>query len=280
MDNKTLLNDFNFGENNYIDYDLPNFNPTKYNKFSWKFFHALFFVIFSLCLNFHSIVCLINNIQNNKYEKEMIYKEFAPIANIIGSFCYLFAALMEWSHFKRGCIGYSNLNSAAKTNRDESFKAKYFRAKTGLVYSLCLIGSMLLVVYRILDYKFKKNSNYIFIIMIGFLLICISGIMKLERITKATKQYDCSNEKSYFTTEFIFFLGCLFILLKIIYEYIYSDCGSNSDLIKRNIIAYHSFYVLGSVLVFLSSFFMIYRYFCSDYQDLNLSIHTDSEISF
>ena len=37
----------------------------------------------------------------------------------IGSLCYLISSLIEWSHFKRGCCGQSNLNNQIKKNIDQ-----------------------------------------------------------------------------------------------------------------------------------------------------------------
>ena len=53
--------------------------------------------------------------------------------------------MMEWNHFKRGCIGYSNLNSKLKKNIDKSFKAKILRSEYGLKYFISFMSSIMFI---------------------------------------------------------------------------------------------------------------------------------------
>ena len=65
------------------------------------------------------------NILLKKSEKSFIN----DILFSIGSLCYLISSLIEWSHFKRGCCGQSNLNNQIKKNIDQSFMSKMKRSE-------------------------------------------------------------------------------------------------------------------------------------------------------
>ena len=42
----------------------------------------------------------------------------------VGSLCYLISSFIEWSHFKRGCCGQSNLNNQIKKKYGSSLYVK------------------------------------------------------------------------------------------------------------------------------------------------------------
>ena len=75
----------------------------------------------------------------------------------IGSFCYLISSFIEWSHFKRGCCGQSNLNNQIKKNIDQSFMSKMKRSEIGFKYFFNVIVSMILLISYILLKLFQRK---------------------------------------------------------------------------------------------------------------------------
>ena len=78
----------------------------------------------------------------------------------IGSLCYLISSLIEWSHFKRGCCGQSNLNNQIKKNIDQSFMSKMKRSEIGVKYFFNVIVSMILLISYTLKIIFKDKDFY------------------------------------------------------------------------------------------------------------------------
>mgnify|MGYP003297773171 CR=1 FL=1 len=138
-------------DGNSLDLDMPNFNPTKYNKMEWRVSHSIFYFLFSSCLLASYILKLIDYIQDKKNtapDKLMFpldKEHFKYILLGLAGCFYLISSFLEWTHFRRGCLGLSNLNSNIKTNRDMSVKARFQRAKTGFMYFLCVISSLLII---------------------------------------------------------------------------------------------------------------------------------------
>ena len=117
-----------------LDPDFPNFTSTKRLSINWRTTHFLFHLFFSICFISFPIVILFYN------------ERYITLIYIMGSIFKLICTFMEWWHYKRGCCGYSNLNSKTKTNIDKSFKAKLQRAKTGLFYFILLLISVIIFV--------------------------------------------------------------------------------------------------------------------------------------
>ena len=133
------MNESNMGRETYksipfqydnLDLDIPNFSPPRYKKSNWKIMHScscfLFALFFGISIAFISMV------------NSSTYKTLLIISHIF----LVISTLVEWSYFKRGCIGESNLNSKLKSNIDQSFKAKILRSEYGLKYGISLFASI------------------------------------------------------------------------------------------------------------------------------------------
>ena len=190
-------------KNNHLDLDLPNFTPTKYNKCCWKFFHFFLYFMFGICYLISEIYSL------KKSEKSFIN----DILFSIGSLCYLISSLIEWSHFKRGCCGQSNLNNQIKKNIDQSFMSKMKRSEIGVKYFSNVIVSMILLISYTLKIIFKDKYLYkqlfpIFVLL-GMSLLVITEIFKIEKTLTNTKQYRVKNDISNSMVEITNFIGAL-----------------------------------------------------------------------
>ena len=134
--------------NKELDFDIPDFSPTKYGPFLWKISHCLFYFLYNLAF----IVSNIIFIASNKYEKYNIGLLIAHIFYCISSF-------LEWWYFKRGCIGYANLNSKLKDNIDKSLKALVLRSEPGWKYFFSFGANMILIYGNIYYIIFIYNSG-------------------------------------------------------------------------------------------------------------------------
>ena len=132
----------------------------------------------------------------------------------IGSFCYLISSFIEWSHFKRGCCGQSNLNNQIKKNIDQSFMSKMKRSEIGVKYFSNVIVSMILLISYTLKIIFKKDKDFhkqLFplFVLLGMILLVITEIFKIEKTLTNTKQYRVKNDISNSMVEITNFIGAL-----------------------------------------------------------------------
>jgi hypothetical protein len=240
---------------NEKDLDLPNFTATKYNSFQWKFFHVLIYFLFGVLSLVSSIFFITDN--------EKAYMILLLISHI---FLFLYILLL-WIHFRRGCIGSSNLNSAIKDNIDKSCKARILRTEEGLKYFFSLIGAMILL-YGDIHYKAldrKEDADFWNINLIGWIIISLIQILKFEKILTETKQYVVRNDITNCLAEIFLFFGSLFFSTSFYIQVMY-----NHD-VERFKILLIIINFIGSGLVLISSLMVFHRYFLSDYEDLNAS---------
>ena len=255
------------------DLDLPNFSPTKFETNKWKISHSLSFFLFSAVLS-------ISTWFFSKNKKE-IYHKTLTCANIF----FLIANFIEWSHFKRGCIGYSNLNSRVKDNIDNSIKAKIMRSEYGVKYFITVFGTFMLLMgniyffiqYTELYFENDKNKNknknnftpisdeiFVNFNFVGMVIISLSQIMKIDKIMTENKINDVKNDINGCLIEiFLFFASLLFgtsYLLQRFYVNIYQPSIFLFYLIMK---------IIGNVLYIASALMLQYRYFLNTYQDLN-----------
>ena len=240
---------------NEKDLDLPNFTATKYNSFQWKFFHILIyflFGIFSLVSTFFFLM-----------DSPKAHLILLLISHIL-LFLYI---LMLWIHFRRGCIGSSNLNSAIKDNIDKSCKARILRTEEGLKYFFSLVGALILVYgdihYKVLDRK--EDADFWNINLIGWIIISLIQILKFEKILTETKQYVVRNDITNCLSEIFLFFGSLLFSTSFYIQVMY-----NHD-VERFKILLIIIKFIASGLVIISSIAVFHRYFLSDYEDLNAS---------
>ena len=242
-----------------LDIDLPNFQPTKYNSVLWKFAHWIFNFIFSgcfLCFPIFYYFC------QNKIVSKYLY--------LVGSASQMISTFVEWTHYMRGCLLPSNLNSICKTNIDNSCEAKYLRTKPGMTYFISIIASGILTVGSALTVVFKlefiEHKEYLFTSMVIFTFITVA---KLDKIVSPTKQYFFLNDISNTICHFLFLLGSLCYSLGSIVCFLplfgfvkfYDDKQLHVHL-----------FMGGGVLFVFSSILLLYRYFFSGLHDLNTEI--------
>ena len=261
-----------FENKEILDIDLPNFTPTKYLSFIWKTYHCSLYFFFAF---FYFISEIINIKKKNNLDDHKIYNFF----HLIGSIFYFLSSFIEWSNFRRGCIGYSNLNSKLKKNIDHSLKAKILRSETGIKYFLNIIASLAFLFSNILSLiKAEKFPNFlnINIYLFGCFILIIAENYKIEQILIKTKQYNVKNDLSNFFIElFNLIFGILFSFGFILYILFYL---SNTEIILNNIRMCQYFWISGTISLLLSSICLIYRYFLSGYDDLNISNMTYATI--
>ena len=255
-----------------LDVDLPNFTPTKYLSFNWKAIHFIFYLIFAL---FYFISEIINFKKKNDFDSYKIYN----VLHLLGSFFYFLSSFLEWLNFRRGCIGLSNLNSKLKNNIDYSLKAKILRSETGIKYFLNIFSSLIFLSSNIISLdkidKFPTFTN-VNIYLFGFFILIIAENYKIEKILIKTKQYNVKNDLSNFFIElFNLIFAMLFSFGFILYILFYL---SNTEKILNNIRTCQYFWLIGSISLLLSSFCLLYRYFFSGYDDLNISNMTYATI--
>ena len=247
------------------DLDLPYFSPTKYETAYWKVFHSLSFFLFTAILA-TSTWFFYKKIRN-------IYHISLTIAN---SF-YVISALMEWTHFKRGCIGYSNLNSKLKNNIDNTFRAKVLRSEYGITYFITFMASIMFIsgnIYYFINngLEIKKtaninniDNNFIDFNLFGMLTLALSQIMKLEKMLTENKTNSVKSDFSKSLVEILLFFGALFYGASYMIQLFYVN-AEESPL--------DTFYLLiratGNLILFSSSLVLQYRYYLSNYNDLNV----------
>lgn len=247
-----------------LDLDLPYFSPTKYETVYWKIFHSLSFFLFTAIL-ITSTWFYFKKIRN-------IYHISLTISNT----CFLISTFMEWTHFKRGCIGYSNLNSKLKQNIDKTFKARVLRSEFGITYFISFMASLMLIsgniYYFILNgLEIKKtaninniDSNFINFNLFGMLTLSLSQIMKLEKMLTENKTNSVKSDFSKSLVEILLFFGSLLFGASYMIQMFYV----NMDESPLDI-----FYLLiraaGNLILFSSSLVLQYRYYLSSYNDLN-----------
>jgi hypothetical protein len=236
-----------------LDLDLPNFSPTKYNSDIWKIINCFLYSVFSLGLLVYTVFFLL--------KKDSIYTKLAC------DISFFFYNLMNWLHYKRGCIGYSNLNSRLKTNVDKSFKAKFLRSEYGMKYFYPIIACFILIysdIYFLLISQ-EQNPDFWNINLAGLMIISLSQILKLEKILTDNRQYSVKNDLPNCFVEIFLFFGslCFSISYLIQMVYIYDEETFRLFVVILKFI--------GIFFILFSDIFLIFRFFFSGYDDLNTS---------
>ena len=237
-----------------LDLDLPNFNPTKYNTYTWKFVHCILYSIFSFALLIRVAIYIIK-------------KKNVVIAKLVADLTFLAYNCMTWFHYKRGCIGDSNLNSKIKTNIDKSLKARLLRSEFGWKYFFGLIGSFILIYGDIYYFFFceEQNPDFWNINFVGLMIISLSQILKIEKILTENNQYKVINDLPNSFVEIFLFFGSLLFSISYLIQMVYYYNIDNFRLFNNVLQS------LGTVFILVSVISLIYRYFLSGYDDLNTS---------
>ena len=236
-----------------LDLDLPNFSPTKYNSDIWKIINCILYSIFSLGLLVYTVFFLLR--------KDSIYTKLAC------DISFFFYNLMNWLHYKRGCIGYSNLNSRLKTNVDKSFKAKFLRSEYGMKYFYPIIACFILIysdIYFLLISQ-EQNPDFWNINLAGLMIISLSQILKLEKILTDNRQYSVKNDLPNCFVEIFLFFGSLCFSISYLIQMVYIYDEENF----RLFVVILKF--IGIFFILFSDIFLIFRFFFSGYDDLNTS---------
>ena len=249
------------------DLDLPYFNPTKYESIYWKIFHSISYFLFAAILATSTWF----------YYKSI--KNYYYLSLFVANFFFFVSTIMEWTHFKRGCIGYSNLNSKLKRNIDKSFRAKILRSEYGIKYFISIVGTVSLItgnIYSIIYFdsimkEEDKNkltvikSNFIQLNLFGMLIIGLSQIMKLEKILIENKTNSIKNDFSNVLFEILLFFGSLFYGASYMIQFFYTHTNESP---------FDDFYliirIIGNIGFFASSLVLQYRYYLSNYKDMNI----------
>jgi hypothetical protein len=139
----------------------------------------------------------------------------------------------------------------------------------------------LLYVYDLSLYnKPKYVDNHVVNMYIHIVFACalvvlsLTQIVKFERIANPTKQYIMANDFANFFVEW-FFLSGIFIYSLGSISYVLHGKG---DLFGRHDYIYVYMSICGGLLIMMSGFAQIIRFFCSDNSDLNNS-EEDSKYS-
>lgn len=239
------------------DLDLPNFTSTKYYKFSWRFCHSTTYFLYSFFLLLSSFYLISN---------EEKYKEH-NIVMLIAHIFYCISTFIQWFYYKRGCIGYANHNSKLKKNIDQSFRARILRGEEGWKYFFSFIASIILIYGNIYYFVFCEvlEPDFWNINLIGSMIISLTQILKMEKILTKNKQYFVVNDLSNSFVEIFLFFGSLSFgssyLIQITYNY-------SLDYLNTLLM---SLKLVGNTFIIFSAFCLIHRYFCSNYDDLNVS---------
>ena len=245
------------------DLDLPNFSPTKYETVYWKIFHSLSYFLF----------CSILATSTWFYFKKI--KNIYFISLFIANIFFVFSTIMEWIHFKRGCIGYSNLNSKLKKNIDKTFRARVLRSEYGIKYFISVMASFMLIfgnIYYFVNYLLNngKDINYIDINfinfnLVGMITIGLSQIMKLEKMLIENKTNSIKRDFSKSLVEILLFFGSIFYGASYMIQMFYLNSDESPLEIFFIILR-----AIGNVNFFASSLVLQYRYYLSEYSDLNV----------
>ena len=247
------------------DLDLPYFNPTKYANMYWKVFHSLTFFLFASILATSTWF----------YYKQI--RMYYHISLTISNSFFVFSTMMEWTYFKKGCIGSANLNSKLKNNIDKSFKAKVLRSEYGITYFISFMGSLMLlggnVYYYIYNgFKYKKtininniDKNFVDFGLFGMLTLALSQIMKIEKMLTENKTNSVKSDFPKSLVEILLFFGVLFYGASYMIQLFYVNVEESSlDALYLIIRA------IGNLILFVSSLVLQYRYYLSNYNDLNI----------
>ena len=238
--------------------DLPYYRSTKYNPTSWKHIHCSIYFLFFITFLIDFVLLILKK-----------YYIYPKLISDISFFAYNF---MNWFHFKRGCIGYSNRESYGKTNRDNSLKAKLLRSEYGFKYFFAIIASTILIygdIYFILFSK-KQNPDFWNINFIGLSIISLVQIFKIEKILTNNKQYDVKNDLYNCLVEIFLFFGSLIISASYLIQMMYYH--------KQETLLIFIMKGLGEFFICASFISLFYRYYLSGYEDLNDSRISDRTI--
>ena len=245
--------------NKELDFDIPDFTPTKYGPGLWKISHCLTYFLFTVAFISGNIILIVS-------ENYDTYNILLLVSHVF----YCISSSLEWRYFKRGCIGYANLNSRVKDNIDKSLKARILRSEQGWKYFFSFCAAMILVygnIYYMLFINGKKkvpDPEYWNINLIGAMVISLAEILKLEKILMETKQYVIRNDLSNCLIEIFLFFASLAFGTIYFYRLLYNYDNQISKF-------YMILRIGGCILTFFSSASLINRYYMSDYEDLNAS---------
>ena len=240
------------------DLDLPNCSSTKYVSFNWKLTHCLFYFFYSLFLLVSTIFWSKDGEDDNRH-----YNIFLLISHVF----YSLSTFMEWSYHFRGCIKPSNLNSIVKENIDKTFKARILRGEEGCKYFFSFLASIILLygnIYYIV-WCDRPDPEYFNINLVGSIIICLSQILKFDKILTQSKQYKVINDLSLCLIEICLFFGALSFGTSYFIQMTYNYDRDN----KKSLFSGLKF--TGNGLIIFSSLSLFQRYFCSDFDDLNTS---------
>lgn len=233
--------------------DLPNFTSTKYNSDIWKIINLILYSLF--CLGLLADFILLN------------LKHYYIYPKSISDLCFFGYNFMNWFHYKRGCIGNANINSDVRTNIDKSFKAKLLRSEIGWKYFFSIIASFILIYSDIyyLVFSKKANEDYWNINLVGFMIISLAQILKIEKILTNNKQYSVMNDLPNCIIEISLFFSSLFFSTSFIIQMAYDYLKDSFQLLNFIL------NVIGILFLFISDISLLLRYFMSGYDDLNTS---------
>ena len=253
---------------NKLDLDLPNFSPTKFETNTWKIMHSITFFLYTAILA-----------TSTWFFKQNLKKVF-HISLTISNIFFVIATFVEWSHFKRGCIGYSNLNSCVKDNIDKSINAKILRSEYGVKYFISVMGACMflmgniyyLIKYKELFFDDEKNVKYIpigddvflNINFIGMVVISLAQMMKIEKMMTENKINDIKNDLNGCLVEIFLFFASLFYGTSYLLQRFYVNIEEPSIFW-----AYVVIKIIGNVIYIASALLLQYRYYLSTYEDLN-----------
>jgi hypothetical protein len=241
------------------DLDLPYFSPTKYISLSWRLTHSITYFLYNVFL----LISSISLISSKSIDG---YIMFSFIAHIF----YFISASQQWYYFKRGCCCIdANLNSKVKANIDKSFRAKVLRSEEGFKHFFSLCASCILIYGNVYFFAFGKGKlepEFWNINLIGSMIICLSQILKLEKILTESKQFAIQKDLSKALIEIFLFFGALcygtLFLIQIMYYNIDIEFFEKLFPILQ---------LTGSGLIVFSGLCLFNRYFFSGYDDLNAS---------
>ena len=242
------------------DLDLPNFSSMKYASFRKRLIHSCTYMIYALLLIISSFFW-IGEINDDKDEDQ------TNVLMLVSHIFYFISTFIQWLYYRRGCIGAANYNSKVKANIDKSLKAKILRSEEGFKYFFSFFACVILItgnIYYIIICK-KPDAEYWNFNLIGCMIISLSQILKLEKILTTNKQYDVINDLSHSLIEVFMFFGSLcfgsYYFIQIMYNY-------DRKSLKKLFI---SLKISGNICIILSGFCLLHRYFCSNFDDLNVS---------
>ena len=226
---------------------IPSFKSTKKNSLNWRIFHStnyliggVFFVFGSLCYY---------PIANNYVSGDILGAWFFTI----GSLAFLIADLVEWNHYRFGCVG------GPKSDSSSFLK----RAAMGINFFCSAIGSFIYVLGSI--YFIPSMNNLLLgenLFIEGSLVIFFSQSVKCYRSSVTNVKNPLNNGFSFdnikqdtvgFCVDLFAGLGGLFYSIG---TYLFKLVVTEEDLI----VAVHVF-VLGGLSFTISGIFILIRYF-------------------